>query len=121
MRNTELPGSNRIMAKKITGPQLLTANLLSDGMVVFLGKGGSWASSLEGAQLAHSDDDIARLEAQGDQAAQANLIVDPYLIEVEEIGAAFSPVEFRERMRARGPGVNLGLNSKINGHAAVAA
>ncbi len=114
------PGNNRIMAKKITGPQILTANLLNEGMVVFLGKGGAWASSLESAQLAHSDDDVAQLEAQGGRAAQANLIVDPYLIEVEETGSMLSPVQFRERMRARGPSVNLEFNSKTNGHALVA-
>jgi len=109
------------MAKKITGPRVLTANLLSDGIVVFLGKGGTWSSSLEGAQMAHSDDDVVQLEAQGGQASQANLIIDPYFIEVEETGGALSPVEMRERMRAKGPSVNLEFNSKTNGHALVAA
>jgi sulfite reductase (NADPH) hemoprotein beta-component len=108
------------MAKKISGPQILTANLLSDGLVVFLGKGGSWSASLEGAQLAHSDTDVARLEAMGGDAARANHIVDPYLVEVEETGPTLSPIEMRERMRARGPSVNLEFNSKINGHALVA-
>jgi hypothetical protein len=119
MSNSGYPGNNRIMAKKITGPQILTANLLSEGMVVFLSEGGAWASSLESAQLAHTDDDVAQLEAQGGQAAQANLIVDPYLVEVEETGSALSPVEFRERMRARGPSINLEFNSKTNGHALI--
>ncbi|MHA1165161.1 MAG: DUF2849 domain-containing protein [Alphaproteobacteria bacterium] len=108
------------MAKKITGPRVLTANFLQDGIVVFLGPGGAWAPSLERALLAHSDDDVARLEALGGRAAEANLIIDPYLIEVEYAGSALSPVAFRERMRARGPSVNLEFNSKTNGHALLA-
>ncbi len=95
------------MAKKITGPRVLTANLLQDGIVVFLGPGGVWEPSLERALLAHADNDVARLEAQGERATEVNLIVDPYLIEVETTGSALAPVEFRERMRARGPGVTL--------------
>jgi hypothetical protein len=107
------------MAKKITGPQVLTANLLQDGIVVFLGAGGAWDRSLERARLAHSDDDVAQLEAQGSVAAKANLIIDPYLIEVEDAGSALAPVAFRERMRASGPSVNLEFNSKTNGQAAL--
>jgi sulfite reductase (NADPH) hemoprotein beta-component len=108
------------MAKKITGPQILTANLLGDGLVVFLGKDGAWASSVEGAQLAHSNDDVELLEAMGGEAALANHIVDPYLIEVEDTGSSLLPVEMRERMRARGPSVSLEFNSKSNGQALVA-
>lgn len=95
------------MAKKITGPQVLTANLLHDGIAVFLGRGGIWAPGLENAQPAYSDGEIAQLEAQGDQASEANLIVDPYLIEVETTGSVLEPVAFRERMRARGSSDDL--------------
>jgi hypothetical protein len=109
-----------MMAKKITGPRVLTANLLREGVVVFLGAGGAWAPSLERALIAHSQDDVARLEAQGGYSAQENLIVDPYLIEVETAGSTLTPVEFRERMRARGPSVNLEFNSFTNGQVALA-
>ena len=47
-----------IMAKKMTGPRVLTANLLQDGAVVFLNADGAWAPGLERARLAQSDDDI---------------------------------------------------------------
>lgn len=95
------------MAKKMTGPRVLTANLLQDGIVVFLGRGGVWAPSLENAQPAHSDDEVAQLEAQGGRAAEANIIVDPYFIEVEKTGSSLAPVALRERMRAKDPSVNL--------------
>ncbi|MFQ5626938.1 MAG: DUF2849 domain-containing protein [Methyloligellaceae bacterium] len=108
------------MAKKVTGPQILTANLLSDGMVVFLAPGGEWKGSLENAHIARSDEDAAELEAGGARAVHANIIVDPYLIEVEETDGRPVPVAFRERMRSRGPGVNLEFNTRTNGHAAIA-
>ncbi len=109
------------MAKKITGPQVLTGNLLSDGKVVFLAANGVWGASLESARLARGDDDVAKLEADGADAVRTNLVVDPYLVEVEERQGLLVPVEFRERMRTRGPSVNLDFNSRANGQAAVAA
>lgn len=95
------------MAKKMTGPRVLTANLLQEGIVVFLGRSGVWERNLERAQPAHSDDEVAQLEALGGRAAEANIIVDPYLIEVEKTGSSLAPVAFRERMRAKGPSINL--------------
>lgn len=109
------------MAKKVTGPQVLTGNLLSDGMVVFLGADGSWRNDIKTAQLAQSPEDAATLEAEGAQAAKANLIVDPYLVEVEVTDNGPVPVEFRERRRITGPSVNLEFNSRSNGQTAFAA
>lgn len=108
------------MAKKVTGPQVLTGNLLSDGMVVFLGADGSWRNDIKTAQLAKSPEDAATLEAEGTEASSANLIVDPYLVEIEETDDGPLPVEFRERRRIAGPSVNLEFNSRPNGQAAFA-
>lgn len=109
------------MAKKIKGPQVLTGNLLGDGTVVFLGPDGSWRSSIQTAQLAHSEENVAALEAKGAEAVANNLIVDPFLIEVEETAAGLVPVELRERRRVAGPSVSLEFNARPNGHIAVAA
>lgn len=109
------------MAKKITGPQVLTGNLLSDGMVVFLGPDGSWRNGIDTAQLARSEDETATLEAQGNTAVKANLVVEPYLIEVEETANGHVPIKFRERRRIAGPSVNLEFNTRKNGQAAFAA
>ena len=108
------------MAKTIKGPQILTANLLSDGMVVFLGQDGAWRASIEGAQIARSDDDAAALETRADKAVQTNHIVDPYLIAIEESDAGLVPVEFRERRRIAGPSVQAGFNARPNGQTALA-
>ena len=106
------------MAKKVTGPQILTANLLSDGMVVYLSPDGTWRGNLENAHIAHTDDGVAELEAGGAHAVQRNIVVDPYLIEIEATGGPPVPVAFRERMRTNGPSVNLDFNARTNGHAA---
>lgn len=108
------------MAKKVTGPQVLTGNLLSDGMVVFLGADGSWRNDINTAQQARSPEGTATLEAEGTQAAKDNLIVDPYLVEVEPADSGLVPVEFRERRRIAGPSVNLEFNTRANGQAAFA-
>lgn len=108
------------MAKKVTGPQVLTGNQLSDGMVVFLGADGSWRNDINTAQKAQSPEGVATLEAEGAQAAKDNLIVDPYLVEVESADNRLVPVEFRERRRIAGPSVNLEFNARSNGQAAFA-
>ncbi|GBE44132.1 MAG TPA: DUF2849 domain-containing protein [Rhizobiales bacterium] len=109
------------MAKKTTGLHALTGNLLADGRVVFLAINGGWSDSLDIARLARGENDAAELEAEGAEAVRANVIVDPYLVEVEVGQGQLVPVELRERMRIRGPSVNLEFNSRPNGQAAIAA
>lgn len=109
------------MAKKAKGPQVLTGNLLGDGMVVFLGPDGSWRNDINTAQIARSVEDAATLETEGIAAVRASVLVDPYLVEVEETEQGLVPIEFRERRRIAGPSVNLEFNSRANGQAAYAA
>ena len=109
------------MAKKITGLQALTGNLLADGRVVFLAINGGWSDSLEIARLARGGNDGTDLEAEGAEAVRANVIVDPYLVEVEVQQGQLVPVELRERRRIAGPSVNLEFNSRPNGQTAIAA
>lgn len=106
------------MVKKVSGPQILTANLLSDGMVVFLAPDGTWRGSVDSALIACSDDAIAALEAGGVLAVQANLVVDPYLIAVEETDGRVVPVAFRERIRTSGPSIDFEFSARAEGLAA---
>lgn len=106
------------MAKKVTGPQILTANLLNDGMVVFLASDGTWRGGIGRALVARSDDDVAELEAGGALAVQTNLIVDPYLIAVEETDGRPVPVAFRERIRTSGPSIDFEFIARAEGLAA---
>ena len=108
------------MAKKITGPQVLTANRLSDGMVVFLSSDGTWRPSIDAADIARTEDGAAALEARAAVFVRTNYIVDPYLIAVEETETGLVPVAFRERRRIAGPSVQAVYNAQPNGSLAFA-
>lgn len=109
------------MAKKISGPQVLTANLLSNGLVVFLGRDGAWRKSIDTAALARSTHEIASLTDRGAEFVNSSLVVDPYLVEVEESASGLVPVELRERRRIAGPSVPLEHNSTTSHEPAFAA
>ncbi|MEM8743118.1 MAG: DUF2849 domain-containing protein [Pseudomonadota bacterium] len=109
------------MAKKITGPQVLTANRLSDGMVVFLSGDGTWQPSIDAADVAQTDDGAGALEARAAVFVRTNDIVDPYLIAVEETDTGLVPVAFRERRRIAGPSVQAAFNTQPHGSLAFAS
>jgi hypothetical protein len=109
------------MKKKISGPQVLTANLLSNGLVVFLGRDGAWRKSIDTAALARSTYEVASLTDRGAEFVSSNLVVDPYLVEVEESASGLVPVELRERRRLAGPSVPLGYYSRTSHKPAFAA
>lgn len=87
-----------------TGPQMLTANLLRQGDVVYWKEGG-WV--LDFAQGQVFADPAAANEALA--AAQAfvtgNKVVAPYLFEVRAEKGKFRPVKEREIIRTAGPSV----------------
>jgi len=93
-------------------PQVLTANSLLDGDVVFLGPTG-WASDHRSAIIARTPDEAAALEAKGAAAKAARLIIDPYLVEVAlEPDGVPTPLRYRERLRTLGPTVRGDLGKQ---------
>jgi len=87
--------------------QVLIANRLIDGFVVFLTDDGQWTSAIGEGALAESDEAAAALLATGQQAADDNVVVDPYLIPVVMEDGTAKPVEYREYIRASGPTVPI--------------
>ena len=83
--------------------QVVTANRLRDGIVVYLAADGGWRERVADAALA--DDQGERLMALASAAVEARLVVDPYLIEVVEDGGLVRPSRYREVIRATGPSV----------------
>ena len=83
--------------------QVLTANRLSDGLVVYLGSDDRWIEVISDAAISRSDSDETRLLKVGSRSVAARQVVDPYLIEVREEGCLIRPVRFREAIRAGGP------------------
>jgi len=93
------------MSKASGHVQVLTANRLGDGAVVFLNFDGDWAQSLTGVVIARSPDEARGLEARGLFDARRNLVVDPYLADMREAAGALVPLRQRERVRLEGPSI----------------
>ena len=91
--------------------QVVTANRLIDGVVVFLGARG-WVEHLERATVGTSAEEVRALDALGRQGMAVNEVVDAYLIEVVAEDGRVEPVVLRERLRTRGPSVRLDLGKQ---------
>ena len=92
-------------------PQMLTANRLRDGDVLYW-KAGAWVESLrDGEVFAESlPADTALAAAQS--FVTGNAVVNPYLFDVRVDAAGIHPVKEREIIRAAGPSVRDDLGKQ---------
>jgi hypothetical protein len=99
------------MARAAT--QILTANRLRDGDVVYWGA-GKWLTGLAEAEVfleaAQAD---AALAAAGGSVSD-RLVVNPYLFAVRRDADAVRPVEEREIIRAAGPTIRHDLGKQAS-------
>ena len=100
------------MAEKKPLRQVLTANLLKDGLVVFMTDGHAWSPWIEDAAIVTSKDAALDLEAHGNAAAKANVVVGPYLIDVIDVDGRPRAAHIREYIRCVGPSVRLDLGKQ---------
>lgn len=84
-------------------PQVVTANHLATGDVVYLTKTASWSRSIVDASVAPNAEAGAALLAIAVAQAKMNIVVEPYLIPVDADLTPPKPIQFRERIRAQGP------------------
>jgi len=98
--------------------QIVTANRLTDGIVVFQDAAGGWSEDY--ARAAVCDDSTAAL-VRASQDVAACLILDPYAIEVELRNGHYAPKALREAIRATGPTVRRDLGKQAEGLAPIAA
>jgi len=92
--------------------QVVIANRLTDGVVVFLGRDRQWVTYLKDCPPAETTEEAEALLAMGVEAENAQEIVGPDLIEVENDGGTLAPVKMREAMRARGPSIRTDLGKQ---------
>jgi uncharacterized protein DUF2849 len=85
--------------------QMITANRLTDGIVVFLAGGERWVERFEEGQLANDEREAAALQQAAEVAVARAEVVAPYLIEVSEQNGRLLPSRYRERIRVEGPSV----------------
>ena len=87
---------------------IITANRLTDGVVVFLGPQARWVEHLqEAAVFGSGESEAALAQAQRDEARQ--VVVGPYAVEVVRSGTRIAPKALREAIRADGPTVRPDL------------
>jgi hypothetical protein len=93
--------------------KVVTANRLTDGVVVYLTADGSWAEHIEAARSVEGKPAAEALLAGADAHVRACRVVAPYLIDVVtgEDGV-LKPTSYREAMRALGPSVRLDLGKQ---------
>ncbi len=92
---------------RITAPtQVVTANRLSDGVVVYLDEAGGWTERLGAAAALSGAEALAAAIETAKRAEADQIVVEPYPIDVARDGASLRPLRLRERIRAEGPTIH---------------
>ena len=84
-------------------PQVVTANHLASGDVVYLTAAADWSRDIGDASIVPNAEAGAALLAVAQAQAKMNIVVEPYLIPVDAGATPPRPIQFRERIRAAGP------------------
>lgn len=92
--------------------QVLTANRLSDGAVVYFTASETWSELIAESRIAGDAAASAALLADGLEASDGQVADSPYLIDVTTDGGDLRPLRYRERLRAFGPSVHPGFNKQ---------
>ena len=90
-------------------PQMIIANRLRDGLVVFLSPSEGWEPAIGGGTVIETEADATRLLAIAKRHEAECQVVDPTLIEVEVQDGAPRPTAMREAIRASGPTIRTDL------------
>jgi Protein of unknown function (DUF2849) len=81
-------------------PNVVTANRLVDGIVVYLAADGSWTEDIAGARIAETEDETKALEAEAAKDVALRKVVAVYPMEVALADGSVDPLSVRERIRA---------------------
>jgi len=106
---------------KTPSPQVMTANRLSDGAVVYLTLSHTWSDRIADAHPSAEAAEIAGFEATAAEAVRTRQVVGPYLFAVAVAAdGGPAPLGQRERIRAAGPtaGTDLAASDLPSTHRA---
>lgn len=81
-------------------PSVITANRLTDGLVVYLAAGGEWVEEIAGAGVANSEEETKALETVASKAVADRKVVAVYPMDVAINDGVPVPLSVRERIRA---------------------
>jgi hypothetical protein len=82
--------------------QIVTGNNLGEGRVVFQTASG-WSLAIAQAEVLLTKESAEAALARALADAAANIVVEPYLIDVKPEAGRLVPTRLRERIRAEGP------------------
>ena len=91
-------------------PQVLTANRLRAGEVVYWNRAKGWVTKLADADVLNGD--AEEVFGHAAEWVSKREIVGPYLFDVRVQGGLPIPVKMRERIRAAGPSVRPDLGKQ---------
>jgi len=97
--------------------QVMTANRLRDGDVVFLTRSGTWSETIDEAVLAQEPLAIAALESRAADDVVKTLVTGQYLFAATRVDGRIRADHIRERIRTLGPSVRLDLGKQADGTA----
>jgi hypothetical protein len=97
--------------------QVMTANRLRDGEVVFLTRSGEWSMVIDNAVLAQEPQALSALEARAANEENKTVVTGHYLFAAERIDGKIKASHIRERIRAQGPTVRQDLGKQAEGTA----
>ncbi|MCE2510413.1 MAG: DUF2849 domain-containing protein [Alphaproteobacteria bacterium] len=94
--------------------QVVTANRLRDGDVVYLTAEHGWALWLDEAAVAETEVEAEALLKFGEAAEKAREVIRVYLMKVERMEGKLDPLSARERIRAKGPTTRRDLGKQAD-------
>jgi hypothetical protein len=104
------------MSKRSGQAQIMSANALLDGAVVYYAPGGLWSPHLADALVAVTETEAATLEAARAAAEAHGAVVEPEIVPVgTDPAGRLVPSHYREKIRALGPTVRRDLGPQARG------
>ena len=98
-------------------PDVITANRLTDGLVVFQTVDGRWTEDFNRAVVLPDPQATTDALERAKQDQANNIVVEPYAVAVEERNGHPAPKSLREAIRAAGPTIRRDLGKQALGQA----
>jgi len=95
--------------------QVVIANRLRDGIVVFLAANGGWVEYLDDARLADGEQEAKEMLEAARAAEAHQVVVGAELVPVDRSGGRITPTRYRDRIRSQGPSVRCDLGKQARG------
>ena len=98
--------------------KVLTANRLTDGIVVWYSRTNEWVEDVNQADAVTDKEAIIWLEKIAAETLGQGQHCDVVLIEVDQTATGPRPLKLRERIRAEGPTIRFGNEAETPAEAA---